>query len=69
MSTVNSTSYPSASSLNLRRADVLEADGSNGVLTVSVCAGFAAADVRDVGPSVTVTVDRYHGLDVALHKT
>jgi microcystin degradation protein MlrC len=53
----------------LDRAEALEADSSNGVLTVSVCAGFAAADVRDVGPSVTVTVDRYHGLDVGLHKT
>ena len=48
---------------------MLEADSSNGVLTISVCAGFAAADVRDVGPSVTVTVDRYYGLDVGLHKT
>jgi microcystin degradation protein MlrC len=39
----------------LKRADALEADGS--ALAISVCAGFTRADIRDVGPSVTVTGD------------
>ena len=37
----------------LKRADALEAAG--GALAISICAGFTRADIRDVGPSVTVT--------------
>ena len=37
------------------RGDVLEAAGE--VLAVSICAGFDLANIHDVGPSVTVTVD------------
>lgn len=47
----------------------LEADNSNGILVVSICAGFSASDVFDIGPSVTVTVDRCHGLDLKLHRS
>jgi microcystin degradation protein MlrC len=39
----------------LKRADALEATGD--ALVVSICAGFTRADIRDVGPSVTVTGD------------
>ena len=37
----------------LKRADAIEAKGE--ALLVSVCAGFTRADIRDVGPTVTVT--------------
>ena len=37
------------------RGEALEAAGA--ALAVSICAGFPLADIRDVGPSVTVTVD------------
>lgn len=37
------------------RGEALERAGK--ALVVSVCAGFTAADVRDIGPSVTVTTD------------
>lgn len=37
------------------RGEALERDGT--VLVVSVCSGFTAADIRDIGPSVTVTTD------------
>jgi len=37
------------------RGAALEADGS--ALVVSVCSGFTAADIHDIGPSVTVTTD------------
>jgi microcystin degradation protein MlrC len=37
------------------RGEALERTGK--ALVVSVCAGFTAADIRDVGPSVTVTTD------------
>src|SRR6185437_2941560 len=37
----------------LARADRVEAAGE--ALAVSICAGFSRADIRDVGPSVTVT--------------
>ena len=37
------------------RGEALERDGK--ALVVSVCAGFTAADIHDVGPSVTVTTD------------
>lgn len=39
----------------LKRADAHEAGGD--ALVVSVCAGFTRADIRDVGPTVTVTGD------------
>jgi microcystin degradation protein MlrC len=39
----------------IARGEALEATGE--VLAVSICAGFPLADIRDVGPSVTVTVD------------
>jgi microcystin degradation protein MlrC len=32
-------------------------EDANDVCVVSVCAGFSAADIHDIGPSVTVTVD------------
>ena len=37
------------------RGEALEAAGR--ALVVSVCAGFTAADIHDIGPSVTVTAD------------
>jgi len=39
----------------IARGDVLEQSGE--ALAVSICAGFSRANIRDVGPSVTVTVD------------
>ena len=39
----------------LARAGAAEARGD--ALVVSVCAGFSRADIRDVGPTVTVTTD------------
>lgn len=39
----------------IARGEALEAAGE--VLAVSICAGFPLADIRDVGPTVTVTVD------------
>lgn len=39
----------------LKRADEIEAKRQ--ALVVSICAGFSAADIRDVGPTVTVTTD------------
>jgi microcystin degradation protein MlrC len=39
----------------IARGEVLEHNGE--VLVVSICAGFSRANIRDVGPSVTVTVD------------
>jgi microcystin degradation protein MlrC len=39
----------------IRRGEALEASGA--ALAVSICAGFALANIHDVGPSVTVTVD------------
>jgi len=37
------------------RGEALERSGE--ALVVSVCSGFTAADIRDIGPSVTVTTD------------
>jgi len=37
------------------RGEALEREGR--ALVVSVCAGFTAADIHDIGPSVTVTTD------------
>jgi microcystin degradation protein MlrC len=39
----------------IARGEALEAAGE--ALAVSICAGFSRANIRDVGPSVTVTVD------------
>jgi microcystin degradation protein MlrC len=39
----------------LARAERIEQRGD--ALAVSICAGFSRADIRDVGPSVTVTTD------------
>jgi microcystin degradation protein MlrC len=39
----------------IARGEALEAKGA--ALVVSICAGFSRANIRDVGPSVTVTVD------------
>src|SRR5262249_50445457 len=41
------------------RGEALEASGE--ALVVSVCAGFSRANILDVGPSVTVTVDMSRG--------
>lgn len=40
----------------LDRADKIE-ESEEGVLVISICAGFTAADIYEIGPSVTVTVD------------
>jgi microcystin degradation protein MlrC len=47
----------------LARADAIEGRGE--ALVVSVCAGFSRADIRDVGPSVTVTTDGGDGSAIA----
>ena len=39
----------------LARAEAIERRGE--ALTVSICAGFSRSNIRDVGPSVTVTTD------------
>src|SRR6202162_4186706 len=39
----------------IARGEALEASGE--ALVVSVCAGFSRANIRDVAPSVTVTID------------
>jgi microcystin degradation protein MlrC len=41
------------------RGEALENSGE--ALVVSICAGFSRANIRDVGPSVTVTVDMARG--------
>jgi microcystin degradation protein MlrC len=43
----------------IARGEALEAAGE--ILVASVCAGFPLADISDVGPSVTVTVDLLRG--------
>jgi microcystin degradation protein MlrC len=44
----------------IERGEKLEHDGD--ALAVSICAGFALANIRDVGPSVTVTFDELGGV-------
>ena len=39
----------------LDHADAIEAKGE--IHLISICSGFSASDIRDVGPTVTVTVD------------
>jgi len=43
----------------IARGEALERSGE--ALAVSVCAGFSRANIRDVGPSVTVTIDMAPG--------
>jgi microcystin degradation protein MlrC len=43
----------------IARGEALENAGD--ALVVSICAGFSRANIRDVGPSVTVTVDTARG--------
>jgi microcystin degradation protein MlrC len=43
----------------IARGEALEASGE--ALAVSICAGFSRANIRDVGPSVTVTIDMSRG--------
>src|SRR5205823_5362520 len=43
----------------IARGEALEAAGE--ALAVSICAGFSRANIHDVGPSVTVTVDMARG--------
>jgi len=43
----------------IARGEALEEAGD--ALAVSICAGFSRANIRDVGPSVTVTVDMARG--------
>src|SRR5262249_53546811 len=45
----------------IARGEALEASGE--ALAVSICAGFALANIHDVGPSVTVTIDAAQGSD------
>ncbi len=49
----------------LSRADRIERNGE--ALAVSICAGFSRSNIRDVGPSVTVTTDSLlpHGMAIA----
>jgi microcystin degradation protein MlrC len=49
----------------IARGEALEAAGE--ALAVSICAGFSRSNIRDVGPSVTVTVDAdsLHGQRIA----
>jgi microcystin degradation protein MlrC len=46
----------------IARGEALEASGD--ALAVSICAGFALANIRDVGPSVTVTIDALRGGEI-----
>lgn len=43
----------------IARGGALEKEGK--ALAVSICAGFALANIHDVGPSVTVTINRLRG--------
>jgi len=43
----------------IARGETLEAAGE--ILVASACAGFSRANIRDVGPSVTVTIDMARG--------
>src|SRR5712672_1682527 len=43
----------------IARGETIEESGE--ALVVSICAGFSRANIRDVGPSVTVTVDTARG--------
>lgn len=41
----------------ITRGEVLENNSSDPIKVISICAGFTAADIYEIGPSVTVTVD------------
>jgi microcystin degradation protein MlrC len=43
----------------IARGEALEAAGD--ILAASACAGFSRANIRDVGPSVTITIDMARG--------
>src|SRR5213076_3491077 len=43
----------------IARGEALEQSGD--ALAVSICAGFSRANIHDVGPSATVTVDMARG--------
>jgi microcystin degradation protein MlrC len=45
----------------ISRGDQMEA--KNEALVVSICSGFTASDIYDIGPSVTITVDGFQFLD------
>jgi microcystin degradation protein MlrC len=47
------------------RADAIEERADSAILVISICAGFTAADIYDIGPSVTVTVDLNYGQNEA----
>src|SRR5271156_2108557 len=48
----------------IARGEALEHSGE--ALVVSICAGFSRANIHDVGPSVTVTVDGDNGREQAI---
>lgn len=45
----------------ISRGDLMES--KNEALVVSICSGFTASDIYDIGPSVTVTVDLFQFLE------
>jgi len=40
----------------LKKAEDLKKNNSN-IKVISICAGFSASDINDIGPSVTITID------------
>ena len=40
----------------LKKAEDLKKNNSN-IKVISICAGFSASDIKDIGPSVTITID------------
>lgn len=41
----------------IQKSEVIESKSIGGVLVISICAGFTAADIYSTGPSVTATYD------------
>lgn len=41
----------------IQRSEIIEKDETNNVIIISICAGFSAADIYDIGPSITVTLN------------
>lgn len=41
----------------IQRSEMIEKDETNNVIIISICAGFSAADIYDIGPSVTITLN------------
>lgn len=62
------THKDSPMSILIGKAKLLEESKDNAILSVCACAGFSSADIPEVGPSIVITFDRWHGLDVALHR-